>query len=312
MKKYWVATAVTVILAGAAFTAARSRRPQGPHSAATAIPSAAKSGGVAAAETAEPQSAGGQTAVIRFAKNPEPAPAFLTHDLDGNVISSVDLKGKVTLITFWATWCGPCRAEIPELIQLQKEFPDKLRVIGISVDEDGPEHVKKFAGQAGINYPIIMVNQDLVHGYGGVPALPTTFVLNTDGGIVQKHVGLYPIEVFDREIRSLLGMPVDATVETFEDHGQIFLKNAANASELPGVELAGLTAAQKKAALHRMNAESCDCGCGLTIAQCRINDSACSVSKGLAKDIVKSVLQGEKGPKPAAESKPATTGLPQE
>jgi hypothetical protein len=128
--------------------------------------------------------------------------------------------------------------------------------------------------------------------YGGVPALPTSFVVNTDGRIVQKHTGLYAIEVYDNEVRSLLGMPVKAKVETFDDTGQIFLKNAVNATDLPGVDFKGLNADQKRAALKRMNSLNCTCGCKLTIAQCRINDSSCSTSLGLAQGIVREIRAG--------------------
>lgn len=232
---------------------------------------------------------------IRFAKNPAPAPPFLTHDLDGNVISTASWHGKVTLLTFWATWCPPCRAEIPQLIALQKQYADKLQVIGVSVDEAPAEEVQQFVKTVGINYPVVMVTPDILHGYGGVPALPTSFVLNTDARVVQKHVGLYPADVYDREIRALLGLPVNATVETFEDTGQIFLKNAANATELPGVKLASLTPKQKQAALKRLNSQNCNCGCKLTLAQCRINDTQCQVSLDIANGIVKEIA-GDSSP----------------
>jgi cytochrome c biogenesis protein CcmG/thiol:disulfide interchange protein DsbE len=237
-------------------------------------------------------------AVIRFVKNPTPAPPFQAQDLDGNVVATAAWHGKVTLLNFWATWCGPCRAEIPTLILLQKEFGDRLQVIGIAVDEDSPEEVRQFVRKMGINYRIVMGTPQLQAQYGGIAALPTSFVADSEGRIVQKHVGLYPASVFEQEIRSLLGMPVDATVETFEDTGQVFLKNAKNATELPGVDLAHLTPQQKHAALRRMNAENCTCGCGLTIAQCRINDSTCPTSRELAAKIVAAVLHGS-GPSPS-------------
>jgi len=113
-------------------------------------------------------------------------------------------------------------------------------------------------------------------------------------------VGLYPMEVYDREIRALLKMPVDARVETFDDTGQIFLKNAARATELPGVDFSGLTPEQKKAALRRMNSENCTCGCKLTVAQCRINDETCATSKKLAAQIV-SEIRG-KTPPPTSQT----------
>ncbi len=239
--------------------------------------------------------------IIRFVRNPESAPPILTHDLSGGVVSSANWRGKVTLITFWATWCGPCRREIPELIDLQKQYASSIQIIGISVDDDPPERVKAFADRAGINYPIIMATQEIVRAYGGVPALPTTFILNKDTGVVAKHVGLYPPYVFDREIRALLGLPVDATVETFPDTGQVFLKNAANATEFPGLSLVGLTPAQRAVVLKHLNAEDCNCGCGLTLAQCRINDSTCPISLKLARGIIA---------KARANSAPGSTSSP--
>jgi thiol-disulfide isomerase/thioredoxin len=243
------------------------------------------------------------TPTILFVKNPAPVPAFLAHDLDGNVVSTAAWRGKVALVTFWATWCPPCREEIPELIALQKQYGDRLQVVGISVDDGTPEEVKAFVAKAGINYPIVMATRDIIAEYGGVPALPTTFVINPDERVVQKHIGLYPSEVFDREIRSLLGLPVDATVETFEDTGQVFLKNAANATELPGVDMSKLSAKEKHVALHRMNAESCNCGCRLTLAQCRINDTQCRISLGLARQIVKDVSRSPSTSPPPSEKK---------
>ena len=169
------------------------------------------------------------------------------------------------LLNFWATWCPPCREEIPELVDLQNRYKDRLQVIGISMDD--PEEmrsVKKFAVRAGVNYPIVMASREIIQEYGGVPALPTSFVVNTEGKVVQKHVGLYPTFVYETEVRSLLGMPVEASVETFKDEGQIFLKNAALATELPDVDFKDLTPELKKVALKRLNSESCDCGCRLT------------------------------------------------
>src|SRR5580658_5616413 len=169
----------------------------------------------------------GQMPVVRFASNPQAAPPFLVRDIDGNVISSAEWKDKVVLLNFWATWCPPCREEIPELIDLQTRYKDRLQAVGISIDD--PEDlaaVKKFTQREGVNYPIAMVTREMLAEYGGVPALPTSFVVSTESKVVQKHVGLYPTYVYETEVRALLGLPVEASVETFEDQGQIFLKNA--------------------------------------------------------------------------------------
>ncbi len=242
----------------------------------------------------------GKPLVIRFARNPAPMPPFLVNDLDGGLISTAALRGKVVIVNFWATWCPPCRDEIPEMIELAKRYKDKLAIIAVSQDDAPAADVKDFVKEIGINYPVVMGSNALSEEYGGVPALPTTFIVNTDGRIVQKHEGLYPTEVYDAEIRSLLGMPVDAKVETFEDTGQIFLKNAIRATELPGVSFKGLSPQQKQAALKRMNSEICICGCKLTIAQCRINDSECSISKDLAAKIVKEIAASKPNPPAAA------------
>jgi hypothetical protein len=123
--------------------------------------------------------------------------------------------------------------------------------------------------------------------YGGIAALPTSFVLDAEGRIVQKHEGLRDPILYETEIRSLLGLSIgNVKVETFEDTGQIFLKNAERASELPGVDLSKLTPEQKVVALHKFNAETCACGCTLTLAQCRIYDRNCQTSKDATAKIV--------------------------
>jgi thiol-disulfide isomerase/thioredoxin len=230
--------------------------------------------------------------VVRFANNPQLVPPFLVRDLDGNIVSTAAWRGKVVLINFWATWCPPCRMEIPQLIELADRYKDRLLVIGISMDDSPPEEVKLFAKEAGINYPIVMAGREMISEFGGVPGLPTSYILNSDSRVVQKHVGLYAPIVYDNEVRALLGLPVDAKIETFEDTGQIFLKNASLATELPDVDFSGVSPEQKKAILKRLNSESCTCGCGLTLAQCRINDSGCGVSKKIAANIVKEILSG--------------------
>src|SRR6202163_370934 len=224
--------------------------------------------------------------VIRFVRNPDAAPEFQLEGLDGKPLSLANERGKVVLLNFWATWCGPCRAEIPDLIALQEKYAGKLQIIGLTVDEDDAEVVKEAVARTGINYPVAMTSPEIRIKYGGIAALPTSFVLDAQGRVMQKHEGLRDPLLYETEIRALLGLPIDARVETFEDTGQIFLADEIRRAHVPGVDLSKLTEEQKQAALHKFNAEGCTCGCNFTLAQCRIYDRNCAVSKATTEKIV--------------------------
>ncbi len=254
---------------------------------------------------AQQQDSPANTPVIRFVAHPDAAPAFALPDLDGNSVSLEGLRGKVILLNFWATWCPPCRAEIPDLIELQTKYAGKLQIVGLSVDDDSPEYVKKFVEKTRLNFPVVMAPGELRAKFGGIPALPTSFVLDTQGRVVQKHTGLRNPALYETEIRSLLGMPIQASVETFEDGGEVFLQHADRATELPGVDLSALTPEQKQTALRRFNAEKCTCPCQLTLAQCRVNDSACPISKAITEKIV-SEISSPPAAKPAKCAAPGT------
>ena len=241
---------------------------------------------------------------IFFVRNPDPAPEFQLAGLDGKPISLAGARGKIILLNFWASWCGPCRAEVPDLVELQTRYKDRLQVIGLVVDDDDMDVIHQFVRDFGINYPVAVAPVELRIQYGGIPALPTSFLLDAQGRVVQKHVGLRDPALYEIEIRALLGLPTGFKVETFEDTGEIFLKHADRASELPGVDLSKLTAEQKRIALHRFNAESCNCGCKFTLAQCRINDTACQVSKALTAKIIGEIT-GATASAPPAKSVPA-------
>jgi thiol-disulfide isomerase/thioredoxin len=254
-----------------------------------------------------------QTA-IRFASNAEAAPEFHLETLDGKPLTLASASGKVVLLNFWATWCGPCRMEIPGLIELQKQYKDSLQIISLLVDVDDVEDAKKFVADEGVNYPVAVATNNVRLKYGGVSALPTVFVIDTQGRIVQKHVGLFDPRLYELETRALLHLAIPLKVETFEDTGEIFLKNAKNATGLPGVDLSELSAEQKMVALHELNANGCTCGCKLTLAQCRIYDSACATSKARAAQIIAEVFT-KKAPKsvqptPSPSAEPGASGSP--
>jgi thiol-disulfide isomerase/thioredoxin len=260
--------------------------------------------------TPAPARAQGEGNVIRFVRNPDAAPAFKLDTLDGKPISLADAHGKVILLNFWATWCGPCRAEIPDLIELQNKYKDHLQIIGLTVDDDDPAAIKKVVEKTGINYPVAMASNEVRMKYGGIAALPTSFMLDSEGRVMQKHEGLRDPLLYELEIRALAGMPVPVKVETFEDTGQVFLAHADRASDLPGVNLSKLTPEQRIAALHRFNAETCACGCKLTLAQCRIYDHNCPISGPRTAKIIAEITHGGGAatPKPVpAPSAPAKT-----
>ena len=237
---------------------------------------------------------------IQLIANPDPAPNFKLSDLEGHPISPADFHGKVVLLTFWATWCGPCRAEVPDLIALQERYKDRLQIIGLSVDDGPAESVKQFVKAKHINYRVAVAPDELQDKFGGVHGLPTVFLLDTSGRMVQRHVGLRDPALYDLEIRALLGLPVDAQVEAVEDTGQIFLANARRATEFPGLDLTALNPDQKKAVIRKLNEENCTCGCGMTLAECRINDAKCGVSLAKSKNILQAVAGGKPDAAPAA------------
>jgi len=256
-----------------------------------------------------------QLPVIRFVRDPDPAPEFNLKDLKGKDLNLEASHGKVVLLNFWATWCGPCREELPGLIALQKRYADRLQIIGLVVDDDDEKNILEVMNSEGINYPVALADSKTRFDYGGIAALPTMFLINADGRVVQKHVGLYNPALYETEIRALLGLPITAKVETFQDEGDIFLRHADRAKILPGVDMSNLSPEQRDAALHKFNAESCDCGCKFTLAQCRIYDPACQISQQRTAKIIKQISAKENAPpnqsKPQpAPAAPATSSTP--
>ena len=242
----------------------------------------------AAGALADP-GAGAEKVTLRFFREPKPAPAFTMTDLDGREISPASLRGKVVIVNFWATWCGPCRAEVPDLVALQDKYRDTLQVIGISEDEGGVEVVKRFAAEHKINYPVVMMTPEIEQRYPGISALPTSFILDREARVVQKHVGMLTARTTEYEARHLAGLPVNATIEEVDQAQGLQIVNGAQALAIPGVDLAALPIAKRTEALQRLNSQPCTCGCDLTLARCRVDDPSCSVSLPLAQQIVKQI-----------------------
>ncbi len=271
-----------LMLAGAVWAVARvAQRP------VPAAPAEREASTVAPAPAHE---SGGKVA-LQFYRNPSPIAALDMKDLDGRPISSASWSGKVVIVNFWATWCPPCRAEIPDLIALQNKYKDQLVIVGISDDDDPPEVVKKWAAEHRMNYPVVMNSAELRKAFPGVSALPTSFIIDRQSRVAIRHVGLLTAAVTEAETRHLAGLPVDASIEEIDKEQPVKLANAAQATEIPGVDLTKLSKADRIAAIQKLNDEGCTCGCNLSVARCRVDDPSCPVSLPRAKELVASLKQ---------------------
>jgi thiol-disulfide isomerase/thioredoxin len=232
----------------------------------------------------------GDRVAVELLKEPTTLPAFTLTDLDGKTMSSTDWTGKVVVVNFWATWCAPCRAEIPDLVALQDKYRDHLVVVGISEDEGPIDTVRTFTAERKVNYPIVMTTPDIEKLFPGIVALPTTFILDKDGKVVQKHVGMLHARETEATARLLAGLEVNAEVKRVDDPNKINPEDVAQLKEIPGVDLSKVPDGKRAEVLQALNSDSCTCGCGLTVAKCRMDDPACTISPPIAKAIVDRVL----------------------
>jgi len=139
------------------------------------------------------------------ALKPFPMPAWTLKDVDGKPVSADELKGKVVVLDFWATWCGPCRSEIPGYIKLQEKYREAgLTIVGVSLDQEGPEKVKKFVEDERINYRIVMGDDGITKAFGGVEAIPTTFIVDRGGTVRFRKVGAMAPDAFEAELAPYL------------------------------------------------------------------------------------------------------------
>jgi thiol-disulfide isomerase/thioredoxin len=130
------------------------------------------------------------------------APDFDLQTLDGKNLKLSDLRGKAVLLNFWATYCGPCKIEMPWFVELQKEYgPQGFQIVGVAMDDASTEEIAKFVKEMGVNYPILIGKESVGQSYGGVGVLPTTFFLDRDGKVIAREFGLQSRSVFVDHIK---------------------------------------------------------------------------------------------------------------
>ncbi len=167
---------------------------------------------------------GGETPVSAVSVKPtgerKMAPDFKLQDINGDVVQLSDYRGQVVLLNFWATWCGPCKLEIPWFVEFEKQYKDSdFSVLGISMDEGGWEVVRPYLERTKVNYRVLMGDDEVAMLYGGVDSLPTTFLIDRDGKIASVHIGLVSKSDYESDINALLAQPATSSVVSVSGSG---------------------------------------------------------------------------------------------
>ena len=151
-----------------------------------------------------PANSANQSPLVKRSSVSQKASAFTLRSVKGKNVSLSDFKAKIVIVDFWATWCPPCRKSIPDLIELQKIFKNKIAIIGISVDMDTKADVAPFVKHNGINYTILYATPEVIQAYGNINAIPTSFIIDKHGDIAAQYVGLTDKKIYIKEIQKLL------------------------------------------------------------------------------------------------------------
>ena len=139
------------------------------------------------------------------------APDFELQTLDGKSMKLSDFRGKAVLLNFWATYCGPCKVEIPWFVQLQKEYgPQGFQIVGVAMDDASTDEIGKFAREMSINYPVLLGKESVGQSYGGVGALPVSFFVDRGGKLIAREFGLQSRSVFVDHIKKAMGQATQA------------------------------------------------------------------------------------------------------
>jgi thiol-disulfide isomerase/thioredoxin len=155
----------------------------------------------------------GQEAALQGELKGKTAPDFELATLNGKKMKLSDLRGKAVVLDFWATWCVPCKIEMPWFVELQKQYgPEGLAIIGVAMDDSSDEEISKFAKELGVNYPILRGKEAVGEAYGGLPGLPTTFFIGRDGKIVDQDAGLVSRKVIEEKIKASLAQGAGTAV----------------------------------------------------------------------------------------------------
>ncbi len=133
------------------------------------------------------------------------APDFELVSLDGQKVKLSDFRGKTVVLNFWATWCAPCKVEMPWFVDLQKHYAsDGLAIVGVAMDDSDPQNIARFASEMGVNYPVLLGTNKVSDAYGDVEYLPTTFYINRNGRIVKKVAGLIGKPDIEKDVKNAL------------------------------------------------------------------------------------------------------------